>query len=196
MQHPQDFPDLPVRDFWQADILQAHMIIQQSCQHALEVLRQEDSGDPLRLRIHADHIRYQMIPLFGVLQTEVEDMEWAEESAHRLGELFCALSDAALTAAGHDNQAEIVRVTPFKLRYHHSRGRPAIEFDQEWLANAISPTHRLSLQTLARTLGVHRNTLRQHLQINGLVKHFSDITDAELDILVRHYKLGRPNAAH
>ncbi|KAI9452629.1 hypothetical protein HD554DRAFT_2332114 [Boletus coccyginus] len=109
MQHPQDFPDLPVRDFWQADILQAHMIIQQSCQHALEVLRQEDSGDPLRLRIHADHIRYQMIPLFGVLQTEVEDMEWAEESAHRLGELFCALSDAALTAAGQDWDHAITR---------------------------------------------------------------------------------------
>ena len=100
MQHPQDFPDLPVRDSWRADILQAHEIIQQSCQHALEVLRQEDGGDPLRLRIHADHICYQMIPLFGVLQTEVEDMEWAEESAHRLGELFRTLSDAALAAAG------------------------------------------------------------------------------------------------
>ncbi|KAF8547301.1 hypothetical protein OG21DRAFT_1490345 [Imleria badia] len=47
-----------------------------------------------------------MIPLFGVLQTEVEDTEWAEESAHRVGELFRALSDAALTAAGHDTQLE------------------------------------------------------------------------------------------
>ena len=99
MQHPQDFPDLPVRDSWRADILQAHEIIQQSCQHALEVLCQEDGGDPLHLRIHADHICYQMILLFGVLQTEVEDMEWAEESVHRLGELFRTLSDAALAAA-------------------------------------------------------------------------------------------------
>ena len=47
-----------------------------------------------------NHICYQMIPLFGVLQIEVEDMEWAEESAHRLGELFHVLSDAALAAAG------------------------------------------------------------------------------------------------
>ena len=99
MQHPQDFPDLPVRDSWRANILQAHEIIQQSCQHALEVLRQEDSGDPLRLHIHADHICYQMILLFGVLQTEV-NMEWAQKSAHRLREPFRALSDAALAAAG------------------------------------------------------------------------------------------------
>ena len=74
------------------------------------------------------------------------------------------------------------------------RGRPAFEFNQEWLANAISPTRRLSLQKLAQTLGVHRNTLRRHLQINGLAKRFSDITDTDIDILVRHYKLGRPNA--
>ena len=73
-------------------------------------------------------------------------------------------------------------------------GRPTFEFDQEWLANAILPTRRLSLQKLARTLGVHRNTLRRHLQINGLVKRFSDITNADIDILVHHYKLGHPNA--
>ncbi|KAF8546363.1 hypothetical protein OG21DRAFT_1427191, partial [Imleria badia] len=45
-------------------------------------------------------------------------------------------------------------------------------------------------QKLARTLDVHRNTLHQHLQINGLAKHFSDITNADIDILVHHYKLG------
>ena len=101
---------------------------------------------------------------------------------------------ALIQFGNSDNRAEIVRVTPFRLQHHHGRGRPAIEFDQEWLANAISPTRRLSLQTLARTLGVHCNTLRRHLQINGLAKRFSDITDAELDILVCHYKLGRPNA--
>ncbi|KAF8550371.1 hypothetical protein OG21DRAFT_1525162, partial [Imleria badia] len=83
--------------------------------------------------------RFYMIPLFGVLQTEVEDTEWAEESAHRVGELFCALSDAALTAAGHDTQLEagIIRIAPFKLQHHQcGRGRPAFEFNQEWLANA------------------------------------------------------------
>ncbi|KAG9310489.1 hypothetical protein JVU11DRAFT_9633 [Chiua virens] len=176
MQYPQDFPDLP---------------------HALEVLRQEDGGDPLRLRIHADHIHFQMIPLFGVLQTEVGDTDWAGESAHKLGQLFCALSDAALAAAERDTTAEIVHIMPVQ---HHvpgddrSPGRPPFECDQEWLENAIAPTRRLSLQTIAQTLGIHRNTLRRYLQINGLVKTFSDITDAEIDVLVRNYKLERPNA--
>lgn len=74
------------------------------------------------------------------------------------------------------------------------RGRPSLDFDRAWLADALSSSRRIPLQTLARTVGVHRNTLRRHLQIHGLEKRFSDITDAEIDILVHHYKLGRPNA--
>ncbi|KAH0834139.1 hypothetical protein J3R83DRAFT_11442, partial [Lanmaoa asiatica] len=73
-------------------------------------------------------------------------------------------------------------------------GRPSFEFNREWLTNAISPTRHLSLQKIAQTLGVHHNTLRRHLQLNGLAKQFSDITNAEIDILVRHYKLGCTNA--
>jgi len=65
--HPQDFPDLPDRDYWQANILCAHEIVQDACQHALDVLWQEDGGDPLCLQIHADHIHSWMIPLFEVL---------------------------------------------------------------------------------------------------------------------------------
>jgi len=53
----------------------------------------------------------------------------------------------------------------------------------EWLANTVSSTHRISLQMLAQMLGMHCNTLCCHLQINGLMKQFSDITDAKLDIL-------------
>ena len=73
-------------------------------------------------------------------------------------------------------------------------GHPSLKFNKEWLANAMSPTHCMSLQTLTLTLNVHQNTLRHHLQINGLMKQFSDITDVELDVLVCHYKLGHPNA--
>ena len=46
----------------------------------MEVLCQEDGGDPLCLCIHADHIHYQIILLFKALQIKVEDMEWAEKA--------------------------------------------------------------------------------------------------------------------
>jgi len=97
--HPEDSPNLPDRDYWQADILHAHKIVQSACQHALEVLQQEDGGNPLLLRTHTDYIHSQMIPLFEVLQYEVEDPHWAVESTHRIGKLFLALSDAVLAAA-------------------------------------------------------------------------------------------------
>ena len=58
----------------------------------------------------------------------------------------------------------------------------------------MSSTRQIPLSTLAETLGIHRNTLHNHLQVSGLSRQFSDIMDAELDELVRHYKQGCPSA--
>ena len=58
----------------------------------------------------------------------------------------------------------------------------------------MSSSRRIPLQTLAQTLGVHRNTLRHHLRMNGLSKQYSSITDQELDALIHYYKRDRPNA--
>lgn len=76
----------------------------------------------------------------------------------------------------------------------YDRGGPRLKFDAEWLADAMSSSRRIPLQTLAQTLGVHRNTLRRHLQMNGLSRRYSNITDEELEILIRYYKRDRPNA--
>lgn len=61
---------------------------------------------------------------------------------------------------------------------------PLLQFNEEWLVNAVSPTCHMSLQTLVQTLGVHCNTLCHHFQINGLIKQFSDIPEVELDVLI------------
>ena len=58
----------------------------------------------------------------------------------------------------------------------------------------MSSSRRILLQTLAQTLGVHRNTLRQQLQMSGLSTHYSNITDEELEVLIRYYKHDCPNA--
>lgn len=74
-------------------------------------------------------------------------------------------------------------------------GRPRFEFDVNWLSEAVSSTRRIPLQTLAKSLGIHRNTLRYHLHINGCSnRQFSNITDQELDEVIHHYKLERPSA--
>lgn len=89
---------------------------------------------------------------------------------------------------------DVVHIDPVQLHLSGRRGRPRFQFDQEWLADAVSSTRRIPLSTLAETLGIHRNTLHNHLQASGLSRQFSDITDAELDQLVCHYKQGRPSA--
>ncbi|KII87831.1 hypothetical protein PLICRDRAFT_83421, partial [Plicaturopsis crispa FD-325 SS-3] len=47
---------------------------------------------------------------------------------------------------------------------------------------------------LADALGMHRNTLRHHLQMHGVHQRFSDIPDHEIDILVRHFKQEKPTS--
>ena len=58
----------------------------------------------------------------------------------------------------------------------------------------MSSSRRILLQTLAQTLGVHQNMLRQHLQMNSLSTQYSNITDEELEVLIRYYKHDRSNA--
>ena len=73
-------------------------------------------------------------------------------------------------------------------------GRPRLKFDTTWLADAVSPSRHIPKQTLAWTLGVHRNTLHCHMKMNGILKEYSPITDDDLETLIRHYKRDRPNA--
>ncbi|TDL30238.1 hypothetical protein BD410DRAFT_709811, partial [Rickenella mellea] len=47
---------------------------------------------------------------------------------------------------------------------------------------------------LAEILGVHRNTLHYKLKVDGIHKKFSDISDDELDVLLRLYKKQQPTA--
>ena len=73
-------------------------------------------------------------------------------------------------------------------------GRPCLKFDTTWLADVVSPSRHIPKQTLAWTLGVHRNTLHCHMKMNGILKEYSPITDDDLETLIRHYKRDRPNA--
>ena len=47
---------------------------------------------------------------------------------------------------------------------------------------------------LSNILGVHRHTLRRHLQLHGIYQRFSDISDHDIDTLIRHFKMERPKS--
>ena len=77
-----------------------------------------------------------------------------------------------------------------------ARGRPRKIIDLSWLQNATQSRRRLSLNAIARTLGVHRNTLRPHLNRSRLHRQFSPITDEELENLAREFRQQKPTSGY
>ena len=62
------------------------------------------------------------------------------------------------------------------------------------LYDAVSGSRRISLSALARTLGVHRHTLRARMKEQGLSMSYDPITNDELDEIVRQYRQDHPDA--
>ncbi|KAG6376027.1 hypothetical protein JVT61DRAFT_1991 [Boletus reticuloceps] len=126
----------------------------------------------------------------------MEDINWISSCMHKFGAILSSLEDAALAAAGQDGTSgELIHIIPVVAgKPGPNCGRPALQFNMHWLADAVSSTHRIPLQTLVKALGVHRGTLRQHLKTNNLNRCFSDIHNNELDELIHHYKCNRPSA--
>jgi hypothetical protein len=62
------------------------------------------------------------------------------------------------------------------------------------MKEAFATNRNISQQTLASTLRVHRNTMTNKMKEAGIKKTYSNITDAELDTLVRGYKAAKPTA--
>jgi len=58
----------------------------------------------------------------------------------------------------------------------------------------MSSRRKITLKALAEALDIHPNTLRHHLKMHNLYHRFSEISDCDLDILIRHYKKTKPNS--
>ena len=78
--YPQHFPGLPNARRHDARILEAHGIISSSYNAASSLLQQE-STDHLRLRIHAERLSNQTIPLLEALERDLQDDAWVTEAA-------------------------------------------------------------------------------------------------------------------
>ncbi|KAG1830108.1 hypothetical protein EV424DRAFT_1283232, partial [Suillus variegatus] len=47
---------------------------------------------------------------------------------------------------------------------------------------------------LAKTLGVHRNTLQRYMKHHGVERKYSDLTNTDLDLLIKEFKKKRPDS--
>ncbi|KAF7339237.1 Integrase catalytic domain-containing protein [Mycena venus] len=196
MAHPAEFPPLPhtPEEFtWPLDVLKAHDIISVGYERAAALLRQEE-GDPLRLRIHAEDIIGKLVPILEALEPEVGDQEWLEACAHALGALTVTLHRAAAVADGVET-TKLKHIAPIYLeRTGQKPGRPRKVVDPVWLADSVSPHRKLTLQAIADGLGMHRNTLQNYLKLYGVYHRYLQISDADLDILTKKFKQGKPDS--
>lgn len=74
------------------------------------------------------------------------------------------------------------------------RGRPRKVPNPHYLRYAMSPTRRISTICLAHLVGIHCNTLRAYLQHYNIDSSFSNVSNDDLDHIVRAYRLAKPEA--
>jgi hypothetical protein len=71
-------------------------------------------------------------------------------------------------------------------------GRPRKVPNASWLAKAVDPRSSIDVKTTAATIGLHRHTLRSYLEKFEIDYQYSDISDADLDVLIRDIKDRHP----
>lgn len=85
-------------------------------------------------------------------------------------------------------------VQPVTIQRTQRRGRPRKHIDKTWLADAVSPSHNLSISKVAQALGLHRETVRFYIDEHGLDHTYSNIPDDELDGLLRIFIAEQPSS--
>lgn len=74
------------------------------------------------------------------------------------------------------------------------RGRPPVKLNEVFLRKAFNTKHHIPITKLSKAIGVHRNTLARKLRELGISRSFTEISDAELETLIREYREEKPEA--
>ncbi|VDB89332.1 unnamed protein product [Peniophora sp. CBMAI 1063] len=190
----RDLPDLPAASElgWSGSIQTAHHLIASTFQLAIKLLRQEDSTT-VQLRMLSQRLAEDIVPLLMALVDEIGSHEWAEGCAHAIGGVVLRLKDAADRVQKIET-ANVHTITPVKLVRLAATGRPRKEIDLSFLRNATSPARKITHAELAAALGMSRQTFYARRREARLPPRYADLSDDELDTLVKLYKLVKPNA--
>ncbi|THH10278.1 hypothetical protein EW145_g1447 [Phellinidium pouzarii] len=123
----------------------------------------------------------------------IEDELWMVDGTHDLCNLVLALEHAADIA----DRREVDQYTiPEVVTITHSRkhGWPRKVINKVWLEEAVQPNRRISITDIALVAGVNWNTIVHYLKEYGLTNAHDDITDTELDDLIKKLKMERPDS--
>ena len=73
-------------------------------------------------------------------------------------------------------------------------GRPRKCIDLAYLQEATANHRQIKLRELAQILGVHHNTLHNHMKMHGVMQQYSALSNQDLDNLVQVFKRRQPDS--
>lgn len=79
-------------------------------------------------------------------------------------------------------------VDPVKIIHTGKRGRPQVEIDEDFLREAMSTRRKISVRRLSKILHVSRYTVMRRMKLLGIKKQFAQLTNQELDDILKTYK--------
>jgi len=95
----------------------------------------------------------------------------------------------------HSEALKVSKVGVVTVERSGGRGRPKKVILEAFLREAFRPGRNISIQTVASSLGVHKNTVKGYMRKYGIERQpFSTIPDLSLDELIGDYKEAHPNA--
>lgn len=85
---------------------------------------------------------------------------------------------------------------PITVVHTGRRGRPMKVIDKDFLEDATSARRKLSIAAIAKSLKLPTKTVRRNMTRHEIVRAFDDLSDEDLDLLVRTYKIGKPTSGN
>jgi hypothetical protein len=200
---------------WPSNIYAASKLICDVYRNAKAMI-QAENFNVHRVRYHTGTVVHDALPILQALEDLAEEegslSTWIEEVKRQYEELLEELEVAEKTALGQcvsvfiinaffatteshrDASSHIGYVQPFTVQRKGNKGRPRKLIEVEFLKEALNPSRNISQSKLAAAIGVHRNTLRLYLQEYGIDRDFSQITDGDLDNLVKSFRQQNPGS--
>lgn len=214
---PAHFPELPRGPDaapWSHNCITAHTLISERYGRAVRVLNQED-GDPVYMQTLLDTLSSRMAVILQSLVDEIHDMDWALEATDCLGNAITLLNQTIRALRDRyvhspvKSEVSTTHVRTYVSSTSHpvvvhqplrveklasGPGHPRKVINEQWLADAVSPRVRLNISQIARTLHIHRETVRSYLDQYNIDTSYADVSDEVLDDILRQFKTDQPSA--
>ncbi|KAJ8519785.1 hypothetical protein ONZ45_g3290 [Pleurotus djamor] len=192
-----EFPQLVHRNSihpqpWSDNVTQSQNILFEGYRRGLGVLQEE--ADLIRLRWHRDKVMNDLLPLLFAIEDNKQEAdiadEWLVAAATALAGLILHLDHASSTTRREENH--VIVPEPLQRIHTGNPGRPSTQINATFLADAMKADRNISKSKLAAMLGISRPTLNKQLRARGLHRQFNDITNDDLDLLVKTYRQTKP----